>query len=111
MTVEFFSGSSAISAPTLPKERELSLAHAQRCNFLIIKQSCRPLSVENIPGEHCDFSTYLTKRASSKFGACAEGNFLIMEQCCGPLAVEMIPGKHCNFSNNLDKSSRAQSGA
>jgi hypothetical protein len=40
----------AISAPILPKERELSLAHAQRCSFLIIEQCCGPLAVEMIPG-------------------------------------------------------------
>jgi hypothetical protein len=32
------------------KERELSLEHGQRCSFLIMEQSCGPLSVEIIPG-------------------------------------------------------------
>jgi hypothetical protein len=56
----------------LASERELSLEHAQRCNFLIMEQSCGPLSVEIFPGKHCDLSTYLAKRATAMFGACAE---------------------------------------
>jgi hypothetical protein len=40
----------AISAPILPRERELSLAHAQRCNFLITEQCCGPMAVKIIPG-------------------------------------------------------------
>jgi hypothetical protein len=62
----------AISTPILPRERELSLLHAQWCIFLIIEQCCGPLAVGIIPGEHCDFSTYLTKRARDQSGACAE---------------------------------------
>jgi hypothetical protein len=72
LTVEIIQGSTAISAPILPGERELNLAHAQRCNSLIIKQSCGPLAVEIVPGEHGDFSTYLAKRARAQSGACAE---------------------------------------
>jgi hypothetical protein len=45
------------------QERELSPEHTQRCSFLIMEQSCGPLSVETIPGKHCDFSIYLAKRA------------------------------------------------
>jgi hypothetical protein len=30
------------------------------------------MSVEIIPGKHCDFSTYLAKRAGVQSGACAE---------------------------------------
>jgi hypothetical protein len=40
----------AISAPTLPRERELSLEQAKRCSFLTIEQSCGPLAVEVFPG-------------------------------------------------------------
>jgi hypothetical protein len=72
LTVEIVPGSTAISAPILPRERELSLAHAQKCNFLIIKQSSCPLAVEMVPGQHCDFSTYLAKIAKAQSGACAE---------------------------------------
>jgi hypothetical protein len=64
-----------ISAPILPRERELSLEHAQRCSFLIMEQSCGPLAVEMVPEEHCDFSTYLAKREKSQSGACAEVQF------------------------------------
>jgi hypothetical protein len=53
-----FQDSNAISAPTLVKEQELSLDHAQRCSFLIMEQSCCPLAVEIVQGKHCDFSTY-----------------------------------------------------
>jgi hypothetical protein len=64
MAVEMFPGkqeSTAISAPILPSERELSLAHAQSCIFLIMEQCCVPLAVEMIPGKHSDFSNYVGK--------------------------------------------------
>jgi hypothetical protein len=56
----------------MPRERELSLAHAQRCNFLIMEQCCDPLAVGIVPGKHCDISTYLAKRARAQSGACTE---------------------------------------
>jgi hypothetical protein len=43
---------SAISAPILPRDRELSLAHAQRCSFFIMEQCYGPLAVEIVPGKH-----------------------------------------------------------
>jgi hypothetical protein len=52
-----------ISAPILPRERAISLAHAQMCSFLSMEHSCGPLAVEIVPGKHCDFSTYLAMRA------------------------------------------------
>jgi hypothetical protein len=61
--------------------------------------------------KHCDFSTYLAKRARAQSGTCAEVQFSDYEECCGPLAVEIVPGKHCDFSNYLAKRARAQSGA
>jgi hypothetical protein len=64
--------STAFSKPILPRERELCLEHAQRCRFLIMEESCCPLSVENFQEKHCDFSTYLAKRARAQSGACAE---------------------------------------
>jgi hypothetical protein len=67
--------STAISAPILPRERELSLAHVQRSIFLNMEQCCGPLSVEKIPRKHCDFITYLAKRARAQSGACAEVQF------------------------------------
>jgi hypothetical protein len=66
----------AISAPILPRVRELSLLHAQRCSFLIMDQCCGPRAVEMIPGKHCDISTYLAKRARTQSGACADVHFL-----------------------------------
>jgi hypothetical protein len=65
----------AISAPILPRERELSLALAQRCSFLIMEQCCGPLAVEFIPGKHCDFSTNLAKSARAQSGERAEVHF------------------------------------
>jgi hypothetical protein len=59
----------------LPRERELSLAHEQRCSFLIMVQKFGPLAVEIVPGKHCDFSTYLAKRARAQSDACAEVQF------------------------------------
>jgi hypothetical protein len=67
--------STAISTPNLPRERKLSLAHAQTCSFLIMEQCCGPLAVEFIPRKHCDFSTYLAKRARAQSGACADVKF------------------------------------
>jgi hypothetical protein len=72
LAVEMVPGNIAISAPILPGEREISLAHVQRCSFLIMEQCCGPLVVEMIPGEHYDFSTSLAKRARVQSGACAE---------------------------------------
>jgi hypothetical protein len=63
LAVEFFPGSTAISASILPREREFSLALAQRYSFLIMEQSCGPMAVEIVPGKHCDFCTYLAKIA------------------------------------------------
>jgi hypothetical protein len=39
------------------------------------EQSCYPLAVEIVLGKHCDFSTYLSKRARDQSGACAEVQF------------------------------------
>jgi hypothetical protein len=57
------------------KERDLCLAHAPGCIFLISEQCCGPLAVEMIPGKHCDFSNYLAKRARAQSGTCAELQF------------------------------------
>jgi hypothetical protein len=98
LAVEIIPGkqeNTAISAPNLPRERELNLLHAQRCSFLIMENCCGHLAVEIISGKHCDFSTYLAKRARAQSGVCAKRCiFPIMEQSCGPLAVEnFFPGK------------------
>jgi hypothetical protein len=64
-----------ISAPILPRERELSLAHAQSCSFLIMEQCCGLLAEEYFPGKHCDFRTYLAKRARTQSGTFADVQF------------------------------------
>jgi hypothetical protein len=75
LAVEIGPRNTSISAPILPRERELSLAHGQKCSFLIMEQCCGPLAVEMVPGKRCDFSTYLAKRARAQSGACAEVQF------------------------------------
>jgi hypothetical protein len=75
LALEMIPGNTAISAPILPRERERSLPHEQRCNFLIMEKICGPLAVEMIPGKHLDFSTYLAKRARAQSGALAELQF------------------------------------
>jgi hypothetical protein len=62
LAVEMVQGKTAISATILPREREFSLAHAQRCSFLIMEQCCGLLAVEIVPGKHGDFKIYLFKR-------------------------------------------------
>jgi hypothetical protein len=75
VAVEIFQERTAISAPNLPRERELNLAHEQRYSFLIMEQCTGSLAEEIFPGKHCDFSTYLPKRARAQSGACAEMQF------------------------------------
>jgi hypothetical protein len=41
LALENVPGNIAISAPILPRERELSLAHAQKCIFLFMEKSYR----------------------------------------------------------------------
>jgi hypothetical protein len=96
-----FQESTSISAPILQRERELSLAHVQSCSFLIMEQSSGPLSVEFIPGNHCDFTTYLAKRARAQFGACAEVQFPdygTVLWSIGSRNGSRKAGKHCVFS-------------
>jgi hypothetical protein len=58
------------------QESESSVfSHAQRYGFLIMEQCSGPLAVEIIPGKHCDFISYLAKRARAQSGACAELQF------------------------------------
>jgi hypothetical protein len=51
LSVEMFPGNIAISATILLRGRELSVAHAQRCSFLIMGHCSLPLAVEIFPGE------------------------------------------------------------
>jgi hypothetical protein len=76
-----------------------------------MEQCSGPLAVEIIKGKHCDFSTYLAKRARAQSEHAQRPSYLTMEQCCGPLAVGIVQGKHCDFSTYLAKRVRAQSGA
>jgi protein maelstrom len=44
-----------------------SLSYVQRWSFLIMEQCRGPLAIEIVPGNHCDFSTYLANRARSMY--------------------------------------------
>jgi hypothetical protein len=89
----------------------LCLAHAQRCSFLIMEQYSGHLAVEIIPGNHCDFSTYLAKRARAQSGACAAVQFPDYGTVLFSPGSRNISRKHCDFSTYLAKRARAQSGA
>jgi hypothetical protein len=106
-----FQESTAISAHILPREPELSLGHAQRCNFLNITQSCGPLAVEIVPGQHCDFSSYLEKRAQAQSGACAEVQFPDYGTVLWSPGSRNGSRKHWDFSTYLAKRARDHSGA
>jgi hypothetical protein len=58
-----------------------------------MEQSCVRLAVELVPGKHCDFRTYLAKRARAQSGAWAEEHFPDYGTVLWSLAVEMVPGK------------------
>jgi hypothetical protein len=88
--------STAISAPILPRELEFSLAHEQRCRFLIKEQCSGHLAVENIPGNTVISATILPKEREFRLAHAQKCNFLIMEQCSGSLAVKIGPGNHCD---------------
>jgi hypothetical protein len=75
LAVEMVPEEHCYSAPILPRERELSLAHVQRCNFLIMEQSCGTLAIEIFPRKHCDFNTYFAKFSRAQSGTCAEVQF------------------------------------
>jgi hypothetical protein len=92
-----FQESTAISAPILPRERELKLAHAQKCSFLIMEHCSGPLAVEIVPGKQestAISAPILPRERGLSLTHAQRFIFLIMEQCCGPLALEKIPGKH-----------------
>jgi hypothetical protein len=94
--------------------RELRLAHAHRCNFLIMEQCSGLLPVEIVPGKQENTAISAPSLPKVRELTLAHAQwciFLIMEQGCGPLAVKMIPGKHCYFITYLAKRARAHSGA
>jgi hypothetical protein len=76
-----------------------------------MEQRYGPLAVEMIPEKHCDFSTYLAKRAGAQSGACAEVQFPDYGTELWSPGSRKFPGKHCDFSTYLAKRARAQSGA
>jgi hypothetical protein len=100
-----------ISAPILPRERELSLEHELRCNFMIIEHSCGPLALEIVTGKHCDFSNNLNKRARTQSGACAEVHFSDYGTVLWSPVSRNWSKKHFDFSTYRAKRARAQSGA
>jgi hypothetical protein len=83
--------------------RELSLEQAQRYSFLINEQSCGPLAVEFVPGKHCDFSTYLAKRAGTQSGAWAEVQFPDYGTVLWLSVSRYGSRKNCGFNTNLAK--------
>jgi hypothetical protein len=95
----------------MPRERELSLTHAQKCSFLIMEQSCDPLAVEMVPGKHCDFSTYLAKRARAQSGACAEVQFPDYGTVIWSPGNRIFSRIQCDFSIYIAKRASDQSGA
>jgi hypothetical protein len=76
-----------------------------------MEQCCGSLAVEIIPGKHCDFSTYLAKRARAQSGACAEVLFPYYGTVLWSPGSRNDSRKHCDFSNYLAKRLRVQSGA
>jgi hypothetical protein len=106
LPVENLPGNNWYSATFLARERELSLAHVQRCNFLIMEQCCGHLTVEFIPGNTAFSAHNLPRERELSLSNSQTCSFLIMEQCCGYLAVEIVPGKHCDFCNCLAKRAR-----
>ncbi|PNF31828.1 hypothetical protein B7P43_G09258 [Cryptotermes secundus] len=50
----------------LEATRYCSLWHVLSWSILVMDECCGPLAIEIVPGKHCDFSTYLAKRARAK---------------------------------------------
>jgi hypothetical protein len=65
--LEFMEGISCNFHKQIEAMRHCSLSYVQRWSFLIMDECCGPLAIEFIPGKHCDFSTYLTKRATAVY--------------------------------------------
>jgi hypothetical protein len=57
-----------------------------------MKQRCGRLSVEIVPGKHCDFSTYLAKSARAQSGDCAEVQFPVYRTVQWSLGLRRVPG-------------------
>jgi hypothetical protein len=93
LAVEIVPGNIAISAPILPRERELSLAHAQRCSFLIMEQRFVSLAIKFFK-ESTAISEPTLPRVRELTLSYAHRCSLIMGQCYVPLSVELVQGKH-----------------
>jgi hypothetical protein len=76
-----------------------------------MEQCCGPLAVKIIAGKHCDFSTYLKKRATAQSNACAEVHFPNYGTGLWSPDSRNFSRKHCGFSTYLAKRARAQFGA
>jgi hypothetical protein len=79
-----------------------------------MEYSCDPLAVEMVPGKHCDFRTYLAKRARAQSGAWAEvqlPDYGTVLWPPGSINVSRKAAEHCDFSTYLTIRVRAQSGA
>jgi hypothetical protein len=100
----------AISAPILPRERELSLAHAQRSNYLIMEHRSGPLAEDIVPRKHCDFSTYLPKRERAPSGACADVKFPHYGTVLWSTDIRDDSREALQFQYLFTKRTRAQSG-
>jgi hypothetical protein len=103
LAVEIVPRKTGISEYNLPRERMLSLAHEQKCSSMTMEQCCGPLSVAIFPGKHCDFSTYLAKRARAQSGACAEVHFPDNGTELWSPGSRNVSKKHWDFSTYLDK--------
>jgi hypothetical protein len=76
-----------------------------------MEQSCDPISVEMIPGKHCDFCTYHAKRPRAQSFECTEVQFPDYGTVLWAYGSRNDSRKHCDFSNFLAKRAQAQSGA
>jgi hypothetical protein len=77
-----------------------------------MEQCSGPLTIEIVKGKHCDFSTYLAKRARAQSGACAEMQFSDYGPVLwspGSRNISRKATKRCDFSTYLTMRARAQS--
>jgi hypothetical protein len=72
----------------LEREREISLAHAQRCSFQIMEECCGPLVVEMIRGNTAISVPILPRERELSLAHAQRCSFLIMDQSCSPMVVE-----------------------
>jgi hypothetical protein len=71
-----------------------------------MEQCCGYQAEEIVLGKHCDFSTYLSQRARTQSGACAEVQFPDYGTVLWfPVSKNCFrkTGKHCDYSTYLIK--------